>query len=203
MLLGSVVFVDPVVDRASRTRRVRVDVANWRRPDGTWSLAPGSRVSATLRVALDAAGRPTSGAPQPALALPRSALMRSGERDVTYVLYRDRQHPDGRRYRQWDLDPARLPAEVGYELVQLEVGPLAQRADVAQSEWYYPVLRVVAGSGSSSAASAPLTELREGQVVVVEGGLLLDSQAQLAGRPSLYYPLGRETAAAADPHAGH
>lgn len=203
MLLGSVVFVDPVVDRASRTRRVRVDVANWRRPDGTWSLAPGSRVSATLRVALDAAGRPTSGAAEPALALPRSALMRTGERDVTYVLYRDVQRPDGKRHRMWNLDPARLPAEVGYELVQIEVGPLAQRADVPQSEWYYPVVRVIASAGSSSGTFPAVTELTEGQVVVIEGALLLDSQAQLAGRPSLYYPLGREAAAADDPHAGH
>ncbi len=44
----------------------------------------------------------------------------------------------------------------------------------------------------------PLTELDEGQVVVTQGALLLDSQAQLAGRPSLYYPLGREPAGEMD-----
>ena len=203
VLDGKVVFVDPVVDRMSRTRRVRVEVANWRRADGTWSLAPGSRVSATLRVALDAAGRPTSGEPVPALALPRSALMRSGERDVTYVLYQDVQRPDGTQHRRRDLDPARLPAKVGYELVQLEVGPLAQRADVAQSEWYYPIVRVISGRADRSDPLAPLTELTDGLLVVTQGALLLDSQAQLAGRPSLYYPLGRAAADPGDVHSGH
>jgi Cu(I)/Ag(I) efflux system membrane fusion protein len=45
-----------------------------------------------------------------------------------------------------------------------------------------------------------LEGLTAGQRVVTSGGFLLDSQFQLAGKPSLLYPLGL---IGADPHAGH
>jgi hypothetical protein len=37
---------------------------------------------------------------------------------------------------------------------------------------------------------------------VTKGNLLLDSQAQLAGKPSLLFPEGNR-GGSADPHAGH
>ena len=47
-----------------------------------------------------------------------------------------------------------------------------------------------------------LRRLSEGVTVVSKGNLLLDSQAQLAGKPSLLFPEGNR-GAPTDPHAGH
>jgi hypothetical protein len=73
----------------------------------------------------------------------------------------------------------------GYELVEIQVGPRCQGQDESgRAESYYPLL-----SG-----------LREGDRVVIRGGFLLDSQRQIEGSPSLFYPHGQ---AAANLHAGH
>jgi len=67
-----------------------------------------------------------------------------------------------------------------YEAAEVQLGPRAGD--------FYPVL---AG-------------LNEGERVVVHGAFLLDSQAQIEGRPSLLFPHGLELgAAAAGAHAGH
>ena len=213
-LAGRIAFRDPVVDRVSRTLRVRVEVENRRRADGTWVLVPGQRVRARARLALGADGEPLPPGeePVPALAVPRSALLVTGERTVVYVLYTDEEDAGGERARRYELDPRRLPPRVGYELVEVRVGALAQRADAEGRSEYYPLHRTVApvpridpNTGVDLSALA-LRRLREGQLLAGKGALLLDSQAQLAGRPSLLYPEGRAGAAAGaatDPHAGH
>jgi Cu(I)/Ag(I) efflux system membrane fusion protein len=73
----------------------------------------------------------------------------------------------------------------GYELVEIQVGPRCEGQDESgRAESYYPLLR----------------GLREGDRVVIRGGFLLDSQRQIEGMPSLFYPQGQ---AAANLHAGH
>jgi Cu(I)/Ag(I) efflux system membrane fusion protein len=48
-----------------------------------------------------------------------------------------------------------------------------------------------------------LSGLAEGERIVVHGAFLLDSQAQIEGRPSLLYPQGLADAAAGAAAAGH
>ena len=88
--------------------------------------------------------------------------------------------------RDYDLDPAALPEVVMYQLVEVRVGPPATH----DGEEYYPLI------------GAEGLELRPGLVFVTKGKLLLDSQAQLSGKPSLLFPQGSR-GDAADPHAGH
>lgn len=97
------------------------------------------------------------------LAVPASAVLDTGRRQVTY-----RATQDG-----------------NYQLVELQVGPLATGADSSgQPALYYPVLQ----------------GLKEGDQIVVRGGFLLDSQTQIEGRPSLLFPEGQSGAGL---HSGH
>jgi hypothetical protein len=165
-LTGVVTFVDPVIDKRTRTARARIEVGN---EDG--ALRIGQRADVRIESAL-ADGT---------LALPKSAVLRTGERSIVYALFTERV-PGKRVYA---LDPANLPETVLYELVAVRVGPLARRAD--SGEAFYPILD--AGG------------LSEGTVVVTSGNLLLDSQAQLSGKPSLLFPEGNRGGDGS--HSGH
>lgn len=97
------------------------------------------------------------------LAIPASAVLDTGRRQIAY-----RQTKDN-----------------NFELVELQVGPLATGNDEAgRAASYYPVLK----------------GLNEGDRVVVRGGFLLDSQTQIEGRPSLLFPEGQSGASL---HSGH
>ena len=97
------------------------------------------------------------------LAVPASAVLDTGRRQIAY-----RATKDG-----------------NYQLVELQVGPLATATDEAgRATLYYPVLK----------------GLNEGDPVVVRGGFLLDSQTQIEGRPSLLFPEGLTQSSG---HAGH
>jgi multidrug efflux pump subunit AcrA (membrane-fusion protein) len=210
-LLGTVAFVDPAIDRNARTARVRVQVDNAPDEDGLRPLRIGQRVDAWLEAALDENGelvRPgaaaTTGRP---IAVPRSAVLRTGERALVYVLFTEEETPEG-RVRNYHLDPQRLPEDLWYESVQVRLGPLARAAGEGALREYYPILGVVPprpvvdrATGEERAVMS-LRRLTEGVTVVSNGNLLLDSQAQLAGRPSLLFPEGNR-GASADPHAGH
>ena len=179
---GRIVFVDPVVDRMSRTARVRVEIENRRRADGQWALLPGQRMKATAKVGLGFDGYPVrkDGARAELMALPRSSVLRTGRRSVVYVLY-DRSQSD-----PFIFDAATLPETVGYVMIEVEVGPLAQHADRERRDEYFPLIRVVPGGDPLAPG-----RLRPGMIVASEGAFLIDSQAQLSGRPSLFHPQGR------------
>jgi len=91
--------------------------------------------------------------------------------------------------RDYALDPKALPDGVLYEMVPLRLGPPASGPDGTE---FYPVLGLARPGG----------ELKEGMAVVTRGNLLLDSQAQLTGKPSLLFPQGSR-GGAGDAHAGH
>lgn len=101
--------------------------------------------------------------PAGVLAIRTTAVLDTGRRKVTY-----RQRSDG-----------------AYELVELQLGPLAEgKDDAGQIISYFPALK----------------GLQEGDRVVVRGGFLLDSQQQISGMPSLLYEQGQS---AANLHSGH
>ncbi|MEN8150121.1 MAG: hypothetical protein ABFS86_09875, partial [Planctomycetota bacterium] len=147
-------------------------------------LRIGQRIDAVIEALLDAAGEVVAGGTEPEedpLALPASAILRTGTRTIAYALYTERV-PGKPKHR---LDPTRLPETVLYRLTVLRVGPAARRAGDATA--WHPVL---------DAGGLP-----EGAVVVTRGNLLLDSQAQLSGKPSLLFPDGNR--GGGGPHDGH
>jgi len=178
-LTGRIAFVEPMIDRRTRTSRVRIEVANPKGPDGLRPLRIGQRVDAWIRARLDERGDVVPPGREPErdpLALPRSAVLMTGERAVAYVLFTEPVPGE----RDYDLDPDALPETVLYEMVPITVGPLAEGD-------FHPVLDPGA--------------IPEGALVVTEGNLLLDSQAQLSGKPSLLFPHGSRGGGGG--HAGH
>ena len=203
-------FVDPVIDRRTRTARVRIEVENPADDSGRRPLRIGQRVDARLLARIDSRGRlatPATPVPSEPLAVPRAAVLRTGERSLVYVLFTETETAEGRT-RSYRLDPGNLPDVLWYEPVQVRIGPLARVAGGSIADEYYPVLGVVrssrVGDGPAGATPQPmsLTRLDEGVTVVSKGNLLLDSQAQLSGKPSLLFPLGNR-GSPADPHSGH
>jgi Cu(I)/Ag(I) efflux system membrane fusion protein len=160
-IMGTVAFIDPALDRHTRTARMRVEIKN----DG---LRLGQRVDAWIDTEVE--GKP--------LTLPRTAVLSTGERSIVYVLFTEQGGE-----KDYDLDPADLPGTVFYEMVSVRVGPTAANKGRA----FYPLLE---------------GELKAGMVIVTKGNLLLDSQAQLLGKPSLLFPKGSRSGAA-DMHMGH
>jgi Cu(I)/Ag(I) efflux system membrane fusion protein len=207
---GTIVFVDPFLNDATRTLKVRVNLEN---PDN--KLKPAMYASAAIHVRLQADGAPLptglegkhicpmhpeivqdepgrcsicdmplervpdlpavvqtlvdADAPTAddvagkALAIPKSAVLDTGRRQIAY----------------------RKNKQSAYELVELKLGPLAESADAqGKVTGYYPVK---AG-------------LNPGDEVVVQGGFLLDSQRQIEGMPSLLYPAGQAAPAAMAEH---
>jgi Cu(I)/Ag(I) efflux system membrane fusion protein len=183
-LVGRVAFIDPAIERRTRTARVRVEVENPRRDDGTRLLRIGQRVDAVIEARLDGNGEVVAPGGEPAkdpLALPASAVLRTGERTIAYALFTEKV-PGKPVHR---LDPDRLPETVLYQLTPIRVGPAARRAGTGDD--YYAIL---------DAGGLP-----EGAVFVSKGNLLLDSQAQLSGKPSLLFPEGNR--GGGGPHEGH
>ncbi|MHC4955116.1 MAG: efflux RND transporter periplasmic adaptor subunit [Planctomycetota bacterium] len=196
-ILGRVAFIDPVVNRKTRTARVRIEVDNPAGPEGARLLRVGQRADVWIDARVNEAGRPVPPAREvvtPPLAVPRSAVLSTGQRRVVYLLFADSM---GRR--DYELDPAALPETVYYQLVPVRLGPLASRSGEGMGSELYPVLGLELSDAERG--ELQLDALKEGMVVVTRGNLLLDSQAQLSGKPSLLFPEGSR--GSTDPHAGH
>jgi len=183
---GQIVFIDPRVDALTRTVPVRIHVEN-----PSLTLKPDMWVTAEIESGMTAGGRgavprpggdyacpmhpwesadapgtcpvcdmalePVTSLPQytpptdpvPILAVPRGAVMQTGERALVYI--------------------ERTPGT--YVGAEVTIGPSAEDASGRE---YYPVL----------------TGLRGGERVVTRGNFAIDSQMQLAGKPSLFSARG-------------
>jgi hypothetical protein len=125
--------------------------------------------------------------------VPRSAVLSTGQRRVLYVLFTENMGK-----REYRLDPAALPETVFYQMVPVRLGPVAARSGGTRNA-FFPLLGL--DLSETEKVELELPQLDEGVVVVTRGNLLLDSQAQLSGKPSLLFPEGSR--GSSDPHAGH
>ncbi|MBI3863071.1 MAG: efflux RND transporter periplasmic adaptor subunit [Planctomycetia bacterium] len=205
---GTLTFIDPFLDDATRTVRVRVNLKN---PDRR--LKPQMYATATIRVPLrpDGSPEPTGlegkyicpmhpevvqvkpgkcsicempleRVPElmPSLT-PSSAQLAQRDGDDELAIPVSAVLDTGRRRIAY-----RLTNDGAYELVELKLGPRAQAADDSgRRRDYYLVL----------------DGLKHGDKVVVQSGFLLDSQRQIEGMPSLLFPTGQS--ASISGHSGH
>lgn len=186
LFTGQIVFIEPKLNPQTRTVQVRIHVEN-----PALRLKPDMWVTAQIDAGLARGGRgavpapggdfacpmhpwetadalapcpicqmdmvPVHQLPQytpptetvPQLAVPRGAVMQTGERALVYV----------------EVTPAT------YRGVEVTIGPLAMDADGGE---YYPILAGLSG----------------GEKVVTRGNFAIDSQMQLAGKPSLFTARG-------------
>ena len=189
---GRVWFVSPTVSEETRTVKVLVNIEN---RDG--KLKPGMYVSATLRVPLLAGGRPAPTGVEGKW----SCLM----------------HPS-----VLQASPGKCPL-CAMDMVQIPGNP----ADASEHDRHVlavPILAVLdsgvrklvyveRGSGEYSPAEVVLGPragdffpvlkgLSGGERVVTRGNFLLDSQFQIQGLASLFYPTGQVGGGSAHQHGG-
>jgi len=191
---GEIAFVDPVVDERTRTIKVRVNVEN---PDRR--LKPEMFVTAGIDVAVGEGGRAATPDARGAYACP----MHPWETDDTLVIC---------PICEMDMVPVEsipgyttpraavavlsVPCEAvmrtgqralvyietepgAYRGLEVRVGPVAQDENGRR---FYPVL----------------DGLTEGQQVVTRGNFVIDSQMQIAGKPSLFNARGLGSAPSHD-----
>jgi Cu(I)/Ag(I) efflux system membrane fusion protein len=190
---GRIAFVAPTVDDATRTVSVRVDVSN---PDR--ALKPGMFAKATIVTRVGADGR---GVPVP---LPGRFVCR-----MHPEVWSD--EPGQCRICGMDLEPRASATRAE----SAPADPIAVPATAVLSTGTRRVVYVEHESGSFEAHEVTvgpragawfpvLSGLSEGDRVVTKGNFLLDSQAQIEGKPSLLFPAGVAGATAPMPgHAGH
>ncbi|UCG31824.1 MAG: efflux RND transporter periplasmic adaptor subunit, partial [Phycisphaerales bacterium] len=196
---GRIVFVDPVVDRVTRTIKVRVDVEN-----PQLRLKPDMYVTGEIDVAMGKGAGAATRRPPGDFVCPMhtweladiKGLCPICEMDMVPVesipgflppveavastaVPREAVMQTGARSLAYvEVSPGM------YRGVEIRVGPLAQDETGRQ---FYPVL---AG-------------LEEGQHVVTRGNFVIDSQMQIAGKPSLFDARGLGIGAGAGHHAYH
>lgn len=219
---GRVSFIEPVLDAMSRTSRVRVEV-----PNVAGRLKPGMFGTATIYGELAADGtlalpplrgeyacpmHPLQRSDAPGacpicgmalkkripgvgksagkiLAVPREAVLSTGKRNLIYVEWWAKRGVDGAVSHDHSGN-AELLERPEYQGFEVRLGPLASEfmdmpdGTKMKTGDYYPVLE----------------GLPTGIRVVTNGQFLIDSQQELAGKPSLFRPKGGSSAGA---HSGH
>lgn len=205
---GTVAFIAPFLDDATRTIRVRVNLKN---PDER--LKPQMYATAVVHVALRADGLPQATGlegkyvcpmhPEIVQVAPGKCSICEMPLEQVPELPQIVPRPQGPGAAPSQsrglaipvsavLDTGRrqiayrLTSDGAYELVELKLGPRAVWTDAAGRNRDYFVV---------------LDGLAVGDQVVVQGGFLLDSQRQIEGMPSLLYPVGQTGEMIG--HAGH
>ncbi len=177
-LTGRVGFIEPVLNDATRTVKVRVILDN---QEG--KLRPGMYAQALLRVPVVPGGQPAPTGLEGKYACPMHPYEVSdkpGECPECHMpLERVPGEPGAERGRLVLAVPAEAVLTTGRrELVYVEEEPGKYRVVAPKlgprAGDFYPVLE----------------GLEEGDRVVVRGNFLLDSQFQITGKPSLLYPVG-------------
>lgn len=188
---GRVWFINPVLTEESRTVKVLVAIDNRDR-----RLKPGMYVSATIKsqmladgkaapsgvagqftctmhpMVLQRAGGPCPVCQMPLRQIPGNAKSPSEQEQLVIAVPVTAVLDSGLRKLVY-----REKAKGEFEPVEVVVGP--------RSDAYYPVLKGLA----------------EGDLVAARGGFMLDSQFQIQGLPSLFYPQG-QAGASGHQHGG-
>jgi len=181
---GQVTFVQPVVNEETRTVRVPVHVEN-----KDHALKPGMFVSAVIKSALSGGGH-ADHAVQTAVAAPAKYFCTMKcEGEKTY------DQPGNCPVCGMKLTqvPA-APAVSGAGLLAVPVSAVLDSGTrrivyVEKSRGLFEAREVVLGPRTAGFFPV-ITGVAEGERVVTRGGFLIDSQFQITGHPSLFYPGG-------------
>lgn len=223
---GTLAFVAPVVDDATRTVRVRVNLANPGR-----RLKPGMFAKAVIRAALGPDGKRAASALAGKYACPMHPdVFSDGPGDcricgmplaqvpgeampaaagIDYVCPMECQPPSAEPGRcavcKMDLVERRAGDPASPEILAVPVSAVLDTGtrqvvyvESAPGEYRLAVVRPGPRAGDFYPV---ISGLVEGERVVVRGNFLLDSQSQIEGKPSLLFPAGLGGGTA--PPSGH
>lgn len=188
---GRVWFISPVLNEETRTVKVLLNINNTER-----KLKPGMYVSAVIRAELLATGKPAPTGVEGQWSCPMHPLVvlpQGGECPVCKM-----------KLVQIPGTPASAKPEGG----QLLSVPISAVLDsgvrklvyVEKSKGQFLPVEIVTGPRTDDSYPV-LSGLNEGDRVAVRGSFLLDSQFQVQGLPSLFYPLG-QAAVSGHQHGG-
>ncbi len=201
---GRVTFVQPIVDEESRTVRVPVHVEN-----GDHALKPGMFVSAVIRSALagDGQAAPTGVEGKYSCPMHPQVLGEEPGRCPICEMHLEQipgleaagAEPGGHVEHPADGNGAPLLLAVPISAV-LDSGT-RRIVYVESSRGLFEPREVVLGPRSGGFYPV-LAGVAEGEHVVTRGGFLIDSQFQITGHPSLFYPGGLQSGSTGHRHAG-
>jgi len=180
---GRVGFINPVLNEDSRTVKVLVSVDNIQK-----LLKPGMFVSATIRAELQANGKAAPTGVEGLWTCPTHPFVFQREPgqcpsgNVPLV-----QIPGGAK-PEADQFPLAVP------LTAVLDSGLRKLVYVERAKGQFVPVEIEVGPRTDDAYLV-LSGLREGDLVVTRGNVLLDSQFQIRGLPSLFYKAGQGPAA--------
>jgi Cu(I)/Ag(I) efflux system membrane fusion protein len=175
---GKVTFISPIVDDETRTIKVPVHIEN-----KDHLLKPGMFVSADIHASLDMEGRPGS---------------TGAEGSYTCPMHPQINQDSGGSCPLCGMDLKKVPGVKGKGLAQEIISvPASAVLDSGSRKLVYVEKKkgtfesrdVILGPKAGDQFPV-LNGLSEGERVAVRGNFLLDSQAQISGSPSLFYPQG-------------
>jgi Cu(I)/Ag(I) efflux system membrane fusion protein len=189
---GTVGFIEPLLNEATRTVRVRVILKN-----DAGKFKPGMFAQALIRVSITANGEPAPTGLEGKYACPMHPYIVSDVEEKCSVCQMPLDLVPGDSDEGRSKTPPKVlavPAEAVLTTGQRRL------VYVEQQPGEYHMVEPKLGSRAGDYFPV-LGGLEAGQRVVVRGNFLLDSQFQITGKPSLLYPEG--IAGGGTGHAGH
>jgi Cu(I)/Ag(I) efflux system membrane fusion protein len=188
---GRVWFISPVLSEETRTVKVTVSLENKNR-----KLKPGMFVSAGITVALLADGTAAPSGVEGKWTCPMHPHVLAEKSGECAECHMALEQIPGTPVSADAPQPLAIPASA-----VLDSG-LRKIVHIERDTGMYAAQEVKLGLRAGDYYPV-LDGLAEGDRVVVRGNFLLDSQFQIAGLPSLFYPDGQAPAAGHSGHEGH
>ncbi|MCC6220720.1 MAG: efflux RND transporter periplasmic adaptor subunit [Deltaproteobacteria bacterium] len=174
---GMVTFVSPLVDEESRTIKVPVHIEN---PDH--ALKPGMFMSGRILATLSSSGQPAATGIEGKFTCPMHPQVLEDGAGSCPICGMDLKEIPGKSSLVGESILA-VPASAVID------SGLRQFVYVEQKRGVFKGVEVKLGPRAGNYFPV-LSGLNSGERVVVRGNFLLDSQAQISGQPSLFYPRG-------------
>lgn len=175
---GKVSFVSPIVDEETRTIKVPVHIEN-----KAHALKPGMFVSADIHAALSSRGAPAPTGAEGLFTCPMHPQIMRDSAGSCPLCGMDLKKVPGIKGTGGPERILAIPASAVLD------GGNRKLVYVEKSKGIYEGRDVVLGPRADDYFPV-IKGLSEGERVAVRGNFLLDSQAQISGAPSLFYPQG-------------
>ncbi len=201
---GRVTFVQPIVNEETRTVRVPVHVEN-----KDHALKPGMFMSAVIQSSLAADGRAAPTGVEGKFSCPmHPEVLRAEPGECPICAMQLEQIPslepvvaEHDEHGEHAAEGATQPGLLAVPVTAVLDSGTRRIVYVEQSHGLFEAREAMLGPRAGD-FFAVLSGLVEGEQVVTRGGFLIDSQFQITGHPSLFYPGGLQGGSVGHQHGG-